>query len=406
MLKNSVKKLLRNSYPFNEFLTSFYYLIKNPIATFKKDIRSTLNFKIINIHSYRNTFFGYYDISPFNAIDDNLILFHANNASPLRIPNKTKTDIILYDLKDNKYKKIGETSAWNWQQGSRLTWLDNSKIIYNDFDLNEKRFVSIVLDIEKDIKKKINIPVQSTYRNEYLISIDYSKLFRLKSEYRYPYFENNYDQDKVYCHYFKNSTQQELFSLSDIFSNFKLNKQSNINNTFINHVLISPNGQNFIFFVRTKIKGKRYDYLFNFNFLKKQLSKLIEKAVLSHAVWVSNKNFLIWMIKDEIPGYYFYDLEFQTIDLKYQTTMDGHPYNLGNNIIVSDTYPNKNLRQKLFSLDFEHGIEKEIANIYHKSNFNTEVRCDLHPSVSKSGKYIQVDSLSRKKREIIIFIND
>jgi len=43
-------------------------------------------------------------------------------------------DIGYFDLKDgNKWTKIGETTAWNWQQGCRLQWRPNSdEILWND----------------------------------------------------------------------------------------------------------------------------------------------------------------------------------------------------------------------------------------------------------------------------------
>lgn len=43
-------------------------------------------------------------------------------------------DIGYFDLHDGfKWKKIGETTAWNWQQGCRLQWRPNSdELLWND----------------------------------------------------------------------------------------------------------------------------------------------------------------------------------------------------------------------------------------------------------------------------------
>ena len=45
-----------------------------------------------------------------------------------------KGDIGYFDLQDGfKWKKIGETTAWNWQQGCRLQWRPYSdEILWND----------------------------------------------------------------------------------------------------------------------------------------------------------------------------------------------------------------------------------------------------------------------------------
>ncbi|MEQ9217796.1 MAG: hypothetical protein RLO17_07135 [Cyclobacteriaceae bacterium] len=52
-------------------------------------------------------------------------------------------DIGYFDLKENnKWTKIGETTAWNWQQGCRLQWRPNSdEIIWNDHNDDKTAFV-------------------------------------------------------------------------------------------------------------------------------------------------------------------------------------------------------------------------------------------------------------------------
>ena len=42
-------------------------------------------------------------------------------------------EIGIIDLQDNnKWTEIGHTTAWNWQQGSRLQWIGKAQIAYND----------------------------------------------------------------------------------------------------------------------------------------------------------------------------------------------------------------------------------------------------------------------------------
>jgi hypothetical protein len=55
--------------------------------------------------------------------------FHNRDVTP-----SDHGEIGYFDLKDNnRWTKIGETTAWNWQQGCRLTWRGSShEILWND----------------------------------------------------------------------------------------------------------------------------------------------------------------------------------------------------------------------------------------------------------------------------------
>jgi hypothetical protein len=55
-----------------------------------------------------------------------------------------KGEIGIFDLnQNNQWTKIGETSAWNWQQGCRLQWIPGSseEIIWNDRSMDGKALI-------------------------------------------------------------------------------------------------------------------------------------------------------------------------------------------------------------------------------------------------------------------------
>ena len=84
---------------------------------------------ILENTKYKNIFCGYYDVSPFNPLNENLILIHATNL-PTSYKNNISSsiDLGLYDLKKNKLQIFDNSSAWNWQQGCRLQWMDKNRI--------------------------------------------------------------------------------------------------------------------------------------------------------------------------------------------------------------------------------------------------------------------------------------
>ena len=86
------------------------------------------------------TFFGYYDKTPFSK-DDSMIL-----GTVAKCENKKpgKDDLLLigyYNIENpNVFNIVGETKSWCWQQGCRLQWYpknETSLIIYNKIINND-----------------------------------------------------------------------------------------------------------------------------------------------------------------------------------------------------------------------------------------------------------------------------
>jgi len=83
---------------------------------------------------------------------------------------------------------------------------------------------------------------------------------------------------------------------------------------------------------------------------------------------------------------------------------DGHPVAMPNtNEILTDTYQ-KDKYRKLYIFDYlKETIEHERYILSDDKTDNSNLRCDLHPRVSRSGKYISVDKIFNQKRVIEIY---
>ena len=60
-------------------------------------------------------------------------------------------EVGYFDLqRNNKWIKIGETTAWNWQQGTRLQWIPGSsdEIVWNDRSEDGKILVSRIYNMK------------------------------------------------------------------------------------------------------------------------------------------------------------------------------------------------------------------------------------------------------------------
>ncbi|MCD7777447.1 MAG: hypothetical protein LUH47_02970 [Clostridiales bacterium] len=74
-------------------------------------------------------------------------------------------------------------------------------------------------------------------------------------------------------------------------------------------------------------------------------------------------------------------------------THDGHPSFYGDEkYFISDTYPLAYDMQTVFEYDFMNNKYRPLIILYSDPRLYEEKRCDLHPRVSKSEKYITIDT--------------
>jgi hypothetical protein len=95
-------------------------------------------------------FYGYYDKSPWNA-SQTLLLAHEADFND-RAPNAgDRVGVGIVHLRDgNRYERLADSHAWNWQQGSMAQWhpADPERLLVHN-DSRGGRFVGVVRDTIK-----------------------------------------------------------------------------------------------------------------------------------------------------------------------------------------------------------------------------------------------------------------
>ena len=127
-LKRRVKFIYQN---INYFFYKKNYVVKSP-------------FKVKEVSdNYHETFFGYYDKDPFNN-KRNLVLFHALDEKKAE---EEPVKVICQNFSTGEIEKEFESYAFNYQQGTRLHWLNNEKFIFNDFNFQSKSLCSKIFNV-------------------------------------------------------------------------------------------------------------------------------------------------------------------------------------------------------------------------------------------------------------------
>jgi len=145
----TVKKIIKRGYQL------FFYF-------FSKKEPNSGNLVQLTPNDGNEYFFGYYDKSPWD-ISDRYVLCLQAKCTWKDVAPKEPANIVLIDTgNNNRIRILGQTHAWNVQQGCMLQWLGpdfQSKIIYNDF--RDNHYCSVILSIDTLKERVIDMPVYS-----------------------------------------------------------------------------------------------------------------------------------------------------------------------------------------------------------------------------------------------------
>jgi len=414
----------------------------------------------LNKEDNSNYFFGYYGKSPWSKDEKNIL----GTKVPFldRHPSiKDKAEIIIKNIQTGKIKKIAESGSWSWQQGCMLQWIGpdfNSKIIFNDFDIKNKKFISRIININTKKERKIDFPVYAVLPDgKKALSLNFSRLDDLRKGYGYPGKEDENKNKKVpekegvYLLDLEKNKSKLIVSLKDLY-NYKYVNSMEKGKHWVDHIEISPDGKRACFFHRWEIgEGLFHTRLFSCNIEGKNLFMFPDSGFYSHITWKNNKELfgfaslsekfgnirsggknkksrdllkkMISLYRKITPrfikkrilpiGYFILkDKTRKSMKLNKVNNEDGHGTWFNDRYLITDTYPDKKHYRRLIFYDLKKNKGKTIGKFYalpdkkyiKKENLNNYdaggLRCDLHPRWDREGKKICFDSVHEGFRGI------
>lgn len=353
----------------------------------------------------QETFFGYYDKVPMNR--DGWVALHATYLSTRYLPDpKMPLNIVLVSPVANEYKIIGKSFSYNWQQGARIQWLNDSLLMYNDF--RQGKYGAVVYSMAEDCEiGMFDLPVQDAYGTNYFLSINYRRIMRLRPDYGYrnlPLISDddmkNLEKDGIWKVDYRSGDIILVHSLKEIID---CNNKPCFANCFhkVNHIMINKTGTDFIFIHRYYQGHRRYDRLMYSDF--KSLKVLVDYGMVSHCCWLNNDEVLGYFRVEDKDGYYICNVKTNLLtacdEMNRLGVGDGHP-SCYKNWVVFDTYPDKSRMQKLFLYNTDCDKVIPLLELYQSPCYMNQTRCDLHPRFSSDGKFIFFDTVYSGKRQL------
>jgi len=364
-------------------------------------------------------FFGYYDKSPWDGSDQYMLSLRVRSTCKAVAPNDEVAEIVIFDTHDNNsYRVLGETRAWNVQQGCMLQWLGDdykTKIIYNDF--RDGEYCSVVLNVLTGAEKVYPFPVYSVAANgEFALSLDFSRLHRLGKGYGYSNLEDLTAHEKIpdgAAIWKLDLNTGEVISVlrySD-FSAFETRPEMLDAEHKVNHILISPNSERFMVLHRWFKNKRMYSRLVTANVDGSGMYNLSDDDMVSHCFWKNNEEIVAYGRKcADGDGYYLMRDQGDEYEKIWPTLlMDGHPsFAPAVGKAVTDTYPNRARVSDLYVIRLGDGEDqiKRVARTFSPFKYDNQLRCDLHPRWNRGGSKICVDATFEGGRGLYVVIDE
>jgi len=371
------------------------------------------DFNLLGAH----VFFSYYDVPQFCENEKLLLAMVLPVKSPsYKFDNRIQIGFFNLEEESCRFHMVGTSRTWCWQQGCRLQWYPSrgdATILYNK--LIDGRYGCVVQNLHtREFIHTYARPIYAVSRDgTYGLTIDFSRLQRLRPGYGYgilPDYSKDYDapdDNGIWRIDMITGRETFLFSIKDI-AEYEMPQTVVDAQHYFNHLCLNIDGDRFVFFhIWQGANGKRYTRLLTSDLNGNNVRLLNGGGHVSHYSWKDNRKLLCYStVEGEGEGYFLYEDGPSKIQKLGNgvLTEDGHPsFISGNNALITDTYPDNCGDQKLLLYDIRKDLATTVTKTYLPPKFYGETRCDLHPRISSSGKYVCIDYIKNDLRAMGVF---
>lgn len=397
-------------------------------------------------------FFGYYDKTVWDK-SGRYVLAHQVDCRTADLAPDSSAEVGWFDtMNNNAFHACGTTTAWNWQMGSQLQWLDG----YDDPQLiyNVRRqavtgpypgFGAAIHNLGTGTTRYLDSPAYAVAPNSrYMLSVDYSRLQVTHKTIGYcsARGSNNWlplcpTDDGIHYVDLETGVARLLVSYADL-SRFHHRASMDKAIHWISHIAINPSSSRILFLHRwTERVEDETCFLHrlitidpdggNMRLLEcsdHPLPQLAEnfdpntigtydyeksEYQISHPLWRDDSHIIVWGPHDGSIHYHLY------------RDADGGPVQkIGEDILtenghmsfsptdpqwlLTDTYPDPDTNERTLMLyDCDNRALHDLCSLYTDPGLRKENRCDLHPRWSRNGREVCIDSIHEHERQMYIF---
>ncbi len=360
----------------------------------------------------RHHFFGYYGIPPWNKSEKYLVCLESSFQDHLPEPHEA-AGICLIDVKSGNLKRVGETRAWNFQQGAMLHWnplQPESEILYNE--RRGDQIVSAALDVESGKKRYFDRAINAVSHNgRFALGLTYGRLTRLRPVVGYvgardpnpddPHPAN----DGIFLLNLKTGTAKLTISVDEVYERLvRTNPELKDRHMWFNHTVFNKDDSRFFFLARTwkDADGRRQleSAMLTARLDGSDLREVVPYGTgVSHFEWRNNRQIMAtFRFQGDIKHVLFTDgaRDYQAVGEGFLQG-DGHcSFAPDEKWLVTDRNLNETLEKMLmiYNLESKRGLVLGKFGMKERRFLSGDLRCDLHPRWSRTGRAICFDSIN------------
>jgi hypothetical protein len=348
-------------------------------------------------------FFGYFGTSPWTRDGKRFLLHRLQSAQSHVI------EVCLQDRRSRVVTRLGDTTAWNFQQGSMAQWINQRGtqcVVFNDVVAGRLgcRIVTPGASASPRAERTIDWPVQAVQPDGgAALSINYRRLWRVARDYGYDVAAANLHPDQplsndgIWRVRLDNGASDLVIPLEALARHAPRPDMEHAAHE-VNHVAYSPAGGRIAFMHRWMGARGRFSRLYCANAEGGELRLLWDERMVSHYGWRDEDTLLLWA-RTPADGdrYYLLDVRDGRPSIVGRDALDrfgdGHPsYSPDRQWIVTDSYPDRARLRHLLLWRCADSRLVEIGSFLAPWRFQGSRRCDLHPRWSPDGRLLSIDS--------------
>jgi hypothetical protein len=310
----------------------------------------------------------------------------------------------MVDLADgDTWIDLGQTRAWNWQQGCMLQWRPNTEdeVLWNDREGegDQAHFVTRLLDVSDGGLRTLERPVYTVSADgRWALGLDFARIQLQRPGYGYAGVPDPYAEvpapasSTIYRLDLDTGVSEDLVSLADIAAIPHPDGDFSTAMHRFNHLQVNPSGTRFLFYHRWLSQGGTgYTRVFTAATDGTDVRLLTDESNLSHYDWLDDHTVCIWV--GARGGYSLYDDNVGYLEtlLHYD---DGHEtiHPLGE-WLLSDTYVDSDGNHKVYLYNL-FTDEIVLLGLFPMPGGygGGEFRVDTHPRLASDGRTVIIDS--------------